>query len=175
VGKPQRPDKVKLLTGVLYNDRQLYCSARRSLEKMFGGIDYESPERKFIYTDYYEPEMGSDLLRRFLSFEALVQLEGICRVKVRTNGLEERLSMSGKRKINIDPGYMDLAKFVLFSTKDYAHRIYLGKGIYAENTLYYKDKAFRSWPWTYPDYRTDEYAAMLDSIRRLYKEGVRSS
>ena len=173
--KPQRPARVKLLAGILYNDKQLYCSARRSLERMFGRIDYESPECKFVYTDYYEPEMGSALLRRFLSFEWLVQLEGIYKVKVKTNGLETRLSVRDKRRVNIDPGYMDLAKFVLFSTKDYAHRIYLGKGIYAENTLYYKDKAFRAWPWTYPDYRTNEYADMLDSIRRLYKERVRPS
>ena len=81
----------------------------------------------------------------------------------------KRYAAKGKRSVNIDPGYLDLAKVVLFSTKDYSHRIYLDKGIYAEVTLFYKDNRFNPWPWTYPDYRTSEYLGIFKSIREIYK------
>jgi len=34
--------------------------------------------------------------------------------------------------VNIDPGYISLGKLVLASTKDHAHRLYLGEGVYGE-------------------------------------------
>jgi hypothetical protein len=89
-----------------------------------------------------------------------------------TNALEAKLSKEGKRTVNIDPGYIDMAKLVLFSTKDYTHRLYLNKGIFAEVTLYYKDDTFNPWPWTYPDYKSSEYIAIFNHIRGLYKKGA---
>ena len=38
-----------------------------------------------------------------------------------------------QRRVNLDAGYLCLAKLVLASTKDHAHRIYLRDGIYAED------------------------------------------
>jgi len=73
----------------------------------------------------------------------------------------------GPRSINIDPGYLDLARLVLASTKDYKHRIYLNKGIYAEVTLFYQDRTFQPWQWTYPDYKTPEYIAIFNKIRDI--------
>ena len=92
----------------------------------------------------------------------------IAEIKVLTNKIEEKLSSAGKRLVNIDPGYLDLAKLILASTKDYSHRIYLGKGIYAEITLSYQGKSFQGWQWTYPDFRTTEYRNIFNQIRELY-------
>jgi hypothetical protein len=78
------------------------------------------------------------------------------------------------RSVNIDPGYLDLAKLVLFSTKDYTHRIHVGKGIFAEVTLYFQDDSFNAWPWTYPDYKTKEYIGIFNTIRGIYKSKRRS-
>ncbi|MBI5756814.1 MAG: DUF4416 family protein [Nitrospirae bacterium] len=69
------------------------------------------------------------------------------------------------RPVNIDPGYITLAKVVLASTKDYSHRVYIGKGIYAEVTLSYENKTFRPFSYTYPDYRSDEYIALFNMAR----------
>jgi Domain of unknown function (DUF4416) len=112
--------------------------------------------------------MGNNLKRKFLSFQKLFDLKDIYKVKLKTNMLERRLLKLGRRSVNIDPGYLDLAKLVLFSTKDYTHRIYLNKGIFAEATLFYKDKRFNAWPWTYPDYRSEAYIDIFNSIRELY-------
>jgi hypothetical protein len=83
--------------------------------------------------------------------------------------LEKKLSILGKRTINIDPGYITEAKLVLTTTKDFHHRIYLGKGVYAEVTLYYRNGGFCEFPTTYPDYRTPQYKQILSQIRETYR------
>ncbi|MDP2953277.1 MAG: DUF4416 family protein, partial [Chloroflexota bacterium] len=55
------------------------------------------------------------------------------------------------------------------TTKDRGHRIYLSEGIYAEVTLVWKrGEGFQPEEWTYPDYRTPEYRAILGEIRGLH-------
>ncbi|MBI4006928.1 MAG: DUF4416 family protein, partial [Planctomycetes bacterium] len=78
------------------------------------------------------------------------------------------------RPINLDPGYISEAKLVLASTKDFSHRIYLGKGIYAEVTLQYRNEQYESLPWTFPDYRTQQYQQFFLRVRSLYKEKLKS-
>lgn len=171
MGMVRIPRKVKLVTGLLSNDNALFEIAKAALQRIFGKIDFESNELEFTNTDYYEKEMGPHLKRKFFSFEKLLDLKNIYTVKLRTNLLEKKFLRSGGcRAINIDPGYLDLSKLVLFSTKDYSHRIYLDKGIFAEVTLFYKDKCFKSWPWTYPDYTRKDYTDIFDHIRDIYRK-----
>ena len=54
------------------------------------------------------------------------------------------------------------------TTKDYIHRIYLDKGIFAEITLYFRNNAFLPGEWSYSDYKTKEYANILTKIREIY-------
>lgn len=81
-----------------------------------------------------------------------------------------------RRRINLDPGYLDLARVVLVSTKDFSHRIYLCNGIYAETTLVYsaegavREGGYHPLPWTYPDFRTEEYLSFFKKARGLYKK-----
>jgi hypothetical protein len=117
--------------------------------------------------------MGPSLKRIFYGFKRLVDLNNIHKTKIKANGLERKLSKHGKRTVNIDPGYIDMAKLVLFSTKDYTHRMHIANGIYAEVTLHYKDRSFNSWPWTYPDYQSKEYLDILHKIRDLYKQQIK--
>jgi hypothetical protein len=169
MGLIRPPQKVELIIGLLSSDTAALARAGDSLRRIFGRTDFESPVMDFTHTRYYEEEMGKGLKRQFLGFEKLYGLKGLYRAKSRTNRLEKRFSRGGKRIVNIDPGYLDLAKVVLFSTKDYSHRIYLDKGIFAESTLFYKDKSFNPWPWTYPDYRTSAYIGIFNRIRDIYK------
>ena len=168
MASPRRPDKAKLVAGLLLGDTGNFLKVKKALERIFGRADFESRTLDFSHTDYYAQEMGEGLKRKFLSFEKPVDLKNICNVKLRTNALEKRFSRSGRRTVNIDPGYLDLSKVVLFSTKDYSHRVYLDKGIFAEVTLFYKDRTFNPWPWTYPDYRTKAYIDIFNSIRENY-------
>ena len=174
MGIIKRPGRVKLVAGLLFNDPDRYNAAKKALTKVFGRIDFESGSLDFVHTSYYNEEMGPGLKRRFLSFERLCDLNNICAVKVRTNALEKRYAKEGRRTINIDPGYLDLSKLVLFSTKDYSHRIYLGKGIFAEVTLFYQGNNFNPWPWTYPDYKSKEYLDIFRTIRKLLQKAAKS-
>ncbi len=205
MGKIRKYNPVKLIIGFIYKDEAVFTKAKEKLRRKFGKIDFQSPALDFNYTDYYEPEMGSGLKRRFISFGRLIPMQELYRIKLYTNRLENhglpsfrqshrleshglpsfrpqghglascgqshrqsrRLENQG-RLINIDPGYVDLAKLVLASTKDYAHRIYLRKGIFAEITLSYRGNSFSPNDWTYPDYRSAEYIGIFNQIRKLY-------
>jgi hypothetical protein len=160
--------RVKLITGLIYKDEAVFIKARNKLIRKFGKIDFEAGPIDFNYTDYYEAEMGRGLKRRFISFAKLIPICDLYCIKLFTNRLEEKLSVAGLRTINIDPGYIDLAKLVLATTKDYAHRIFLQKGIFAEITLTYRKDTFSRNEWTYPDYCTKEYIDIFNQIRKLY-------
>ncbi|MCK4715406.1 MAG: DUF4416 family protein, partial [Candidatus Marinimicrobia bacterium] len=66
---------------------------------------------------------------------------------------------------NIDPGYLTPAKLVLFSAKNFSHRIYTGSGIFAEVTMLYAHGEFVRLPWTYSDYYWEENLNFLYTMR----------
>lgn len=159
---------VKLIVGFIYKEEGIFLKAKQLLQKKFGKIDFESEKLLFNLTDYYEQELGKDPLRKFMSFSALIPADKIADIKIFTNAIEKKLAKNHLRRINIDPGYINFSKLVLATTKDYIHRIYLGKGIYAEMTLYFRNKTFNPWEWTYNDYRTPQYLEIFTKIRELY-------
>ena len=160
--------RVKLITGFIYKDEAIFIKARDKLKRKFGSIDFESASIDFNYTDYYRVEMGNGLKKRFVSFHKLIPAQELYRIKLYTNRLEKRFLAAKNRQVNIDPGYLDAAKLVLATTKDYAHRIFLRKGIFAEITLNFKGDSFFGNDWTYPDYCSREYIDIFNQIRKLY-------
>jgi hypothetical protein len=171
MGKTEKPSPVKLVTGIISSSQELFEKCEKPLVRHFGEIDYKSKSMDFNFTDYYSKDMGMGLSRRFWSFKNLIDPSRLGLVKIFTNTLEARFARASKvskRPINIDPGYITDAKLVLASTKDYSHRIYLGKNIYAEITLFYQKNTFHPNKWTYPDYRTDEYIAVFNDIRAIF-------
>ncbi len=168
MGKIKKYNPVKLILGFIYGDEAVFIQARSKLKIKFGKIDFQSGVLDFNYTDYYKKEMGDGLKRRFVSFSKLIPIGDLYRIKLYTNRLEAKFLNASSRLINIDPGYMDKAKLVLASTKDYAHRIYLQKGIFAEITLSYRGNSFSPNEWSYPDYRSKEYIDIFNQIRALY-------
>ncbi len=139
------------------------------LESHFGPVDYISKTLDFQkYTYYYNEEMGYGLVGKLISFERLIHPAQLPDVKLTTNEIEQRHTVEGKRRVNIDPGYIHHTQFVLASTKPWGNRIYLGKGIYAEVTLMYLRGKFVHFDYTYPNYREDEYKEELEKIRSLY-------
>lgn len=175
MGKAKKHPPVKLVMGFIFKDKNLMNKTKNILEKRFGKIDFESEGIPFRHTDYYEKEFGKDLNRKFISFKKLIRPQEMPKIKIITNRIEQGMSGGLNRKINIDPCYIDLSKLVLASTKDYKHRIYLNKGIYAEVTLFYQDKSFRFWDWTYPDYKTREYITIFNKIRNDYAKEIKNS
>ena len=168
-----RENAVKLFIGFIFAKSEIYLKTKYILEKKFGQSDFESQVLPFNHTQYYEKEFGADLKRKFLSFKRLTCAGRLARIKIITNKIEKSLAYKGRRQINIDPGILNLSKIVLASTKDYKHRIYLASGIYAEVTLYYQDNSFRSWEWTYPDYKTAQYIQIFNQIRNIYSYQIK--
>lgn len=169
MGKIQVVKPVKLICGLISNDEALFFDVKDRLQRKFGRLDFESELIDFNFTDYYRDELGENLKRSFVSFTKLVDPDRLKEIKLFSNKIEDSFKIAGKRMINIDPGYVDLAKLVLASTKDFSHRIYLGKGIYAEVTLIYKHNNYCCLDWTYPDYRSKVYIETFKHIRGTYK------
>ncbi|MFH1245492.1 MAG: DUF4416 family protein [Candidatus Omnitrophota bacterium] len=168
---------VKFIIGVLFSAEDVLPQVKVYLQKRFGPFDFQSAVLPFNYTAYYDDQMGPDLRRQFLSVERLIEPKRLADIKLYTNKLEAKLSRKRgavrqnkvfPRRINLDPGYICAAKLVLATCKDYSHRIYLGKGIYAEVTLQYRGNSFAPQEWTYPDYRSKEYLEIFKAVRALY-------
>lgn len=170
MGRP-RPfsERACLIVGLLFTEPEVYKTAVSDLCSLFGPILYESSAVPWNHSVYYVNEMGQGIMRTFLCFEQLISPETIVEIKIATNKVEEGLSREGKRQINIDPGYITPSKVVLASTKNYSHRIYLGKGIYAELTLYYHKGKYHSLPFTYHDYTKSEHIQFFNKVRKYLR------
>lgn len=143
--------------------------ARTRMELVWGPIALESPRFDFADTNYYDASMGSGLKKTFFAWERPVDPGVLAERKLTSNAWEAEyagLGLAGEpRPLNLDPGYIALGKLVLASTKDFAHRIYLAHGIFAEITLYYRHGQWETHPWTFPDYRRPEYHAFFNRCR----------
>jgi hypothetical protein len=171
MGKISPPERVKLFVGMLSNEADLFDELKASLEKIYGPVDMEGPVWPWKHTRYYEKEMGANLKRKFIFLEKLIDPGEIPDIKLKTDELEkEFLNEGGGRRINLDPGYLDSAKLVLVSTKDFSHRIYLNRGIYGEVTLVYSNNDFQPLSYTFPDYRTEEYLDVFRKAREIFKK-----
>jgi len=169
---PQPPKPAKLVVGLFMGDKALLEAAARDLSDAFGPIDLISPWFDFNFTDYYTSEMGAPLFRRVLSFREHVQQHGLTDIKLVTNGFEEKYAENGRRRINMDPGCLVRERFVLATTKNYTHRISIGRGIYADLTLIYTRGGFQTLPWTYPDYAEESMLTFLGRVRSKYLKDI---
>ncbi len=150
-------------------DEALAWAERQAIEQ-FGPLDEKSPAFEFTETDYYEASMGTGLKKQFLTFQDRIDPGSLPEIKRRTNDWERQYAADHRheepRPLNLDPGYLTLAKLVLASTKDHAHRIYLQDGIYAEVTLNYRSGGWKFFDWTFPDYRRSDYQEFFSRCRQ---------
>ena len=170
-----RPIVPVLLVTAIFSRQETHLGwARDRLSTAYGPLALVGTPYCFNQTRYYEQTMGTDLLKQLVAFERLVQPDCLPVVKNYTNGLEEQLAAAGShaepRPLNIDPGILSLGKFQLATTKDQAHRIYLGTGIFAEVTLRFEAGQWQPWPWTYADYRQECVLDFLAQARDYYRE-----
>jgi hypothetical protein len=139
------------------------------LESTFGRILAVSKTFDFTFTDYYEREMGKDLKKFLVAFGALEQEDALAGHKLGAVEIEKDfLDEAGNRNVNLDPGFMSQARVILSSSKNFAQRIYLGRGVFAEVTLLYHNSDFTALPWTYPDYQSITVKDFLKTMRGEY-------
>jgi Domain of unknown function (DUF4416) len=168
MSKPTLAQPVKLIFSVLATDVEILNNTMALLSDAYGQPDFISEQMSFNYTDYYRPEMGENLIRRFMSMEKLIRPEVLPDVKIATNEIENKSARDNRRRVNIDPGYISQAHLILATGKGYTHRPYLREGIYADLTLIYQGKKFYALPWTYPDYAEEKQLIMVGRIRSKY-------
>ncbi len=171
----RQPLPAKLVVGLIVRDKKLLDAAAADLVDSFGPLEMVSPWYPFDYTAYYAREMGSPLFRRILVFKELVDQERLVQIKLETNRLEGKFSAGSRRRVNIDPGLLTYERFVLATGKNYTHRIYLGKGIFADLTLVYRKGGFQALDWTYPDYAGRQIRTFLEKVRARYRRQLRTS
>jgi len=179
MGAIHSPKPVLLFMAVFSADPSAFAWVRKRAETKWGPLALESETFPFeTFTDYYAKSMGERLPKRLWAFENLISPDALPKIKCVTNDWEAEFKALGsdrlgdcppdcpvERPLNIDPGYIDLGKLILASTKDHAHRIYLSEGIFAETTLMYTQKQWKPLPWTYPDYQSAGYQQFLTQCR----------
>ena len=171
MGAAHPPHFVTPLVAMLFGRDEDYAPCVAELENLFGPLELESPVYAFEKTEYYRATMGPALRRRFITFKRLADPAALADWKLATNALEERYArtLAGgggvARPVNLDSGYLTGAKLVLASTKDFAHRLYLRAGIFAEITLAFRNGEWLAHEYTFPDYRAPEYHAFLKQAR----------
>lgn len=168
---PQNPYPVKLFVAALFSQEAVMHEAIDRMEEQWGPIDYASDAIPFDVTDYYVSEMGEGLVRQLFSFARTISPAEIVAVKLRSNELEDCFAEGGRRKINLDPGYMDHNKVILPSMKQGSQKIYIDKGVWADPTLRYEKGTLLAFDWTFPDFKDGRYLRPLLRIRELYKTG----
>jgi len=158
-------------------DARLFDTAAERLADEFGPIDLTSDVMPFDLTHYYDEQMGSPLYRRFVSFREPFAPDHLADAKLTTQAVEADFATAAEpggpaRPINLDPGYVAPSKLVLASLKDFSHRVYLGRGVYAEITLMFRKGRWEALPWTFPDFASGRYDAFLTSARERLPSGV---
>lgn len=169
---------VKFFCGILHTPAFPWAEIEPRLTGLLGPLETISPAWHFDCTDYYEAEMGKGAIRRFVSFSDLAHTGELPGLKIRTNQLESELAglLPGMppRPVNLDPGYLDLVKVVLASTKGHSHRLHLADGIFGEVTLqWHRGSGWDPLPWTFPDYASGRYSSFLDALRIRYVQQLK--
>ena len=143
--------------------------ARQRAADAWGPIALESPAFDFHETDYYEPTMGAGIQKVFFAFAPPFDPARLADLKLQTNAWEKEYARASEhaepRPLNLDPGCLTLGKLVLASTKDFAHRVYLRDGIYAEVTLFYRHHRWEHHQFTFADYRREDYQRFFSACR----------
>jgi len=174
----KKPEPVKLIVGILAADEDCLKTAIDTLSAEFGRLDLVSDVWPFTQTNYYNKETGEHILRQFVSIEPLVDPGKLAQSKHRTNKLERKLAKSLNvdlvRPVNLDPGLIEPSKLILATTKNYSHRIYIGKKMYAEVTLIFDKAQWRPFDYTYPDYRQQCYFDFFTKVRTKLLEQLKS-
>jgi len=168
MSQPKSSKPAKLIIGFFLGNKGLCEHVTENLVRLYGQVDVISEWIPFDQTTYYEPEMGPALQRRMLAFKNLIHQNQLAQIKLETNTVETQFLENGRRTVNIDPGYLLLERLVLATGKNFSHRIYIGKGIYADLTLIYRQGRFASLPWTFPDYAGTQIQRFLQRVRAKY-------
>jgi hypothetical protein len=171
----REPTFANLTVSIMYKNEDKMNQALDFMKERFGEIDFSS--EAFVFSDispYYNPEMGDIIYKRIFSFKKLVPRDVMIEAKHLAVDIENKFIKDGKREVNLDPGLLSLENFILVTGKNFSHRIYLGKGVFAEITLILKAKKIEILPWSYKDYQMEPAKTFLLNLREIFKKKLKS-
>ncbi len=174
--RPSPPPAAFLFFGVFSGRLDIIDDVRTLVEERYGPLHPrgESPVFPFPETQSYPKTMGSDLKKRFYVLDKRWPQDGLARVKRDAVEMEAALGDRWRKRagvdrpVNIDPGLINDCRIILATTKDYAHRLYRGEGIWEEITLVYRQGQYRELPWTYRDFKSPEYHRFFEIFREEF-------
>ncbi len=146
-----------LFGSFLYNTNLFSEEAlRKEWDAFYGPSFYFNPQHNPL-AKYYSTEMGNqENLKRFFALtSAPFDRQELLKSKLQALKWEENWSVQSKRMVNVDTGMLTLENFILATTKNYSHRIFIGSNIFADLTYQFQLGKFQLLPWTYPDYHDD--------------------
>jgi len=168
------PDPVKAFVAVLAPQGALIDRVVELLAREVGPLERASERFPFAHTGYYAEELGAEpLFRCFLPLEALIDPGALPELKAAAVRVEQALGVAGRRRVNLDPGYLDYGKVVLASYKYGGQKVYLREGVYADVILLYQKGRFIPFAWTFPDFVGGTYDQLLLALRVRYRKQVR--
>lgn len=162
------PTESKAVVFLLTADETLVPSVIAAFEKMLGPVEMQGNWHPFE-SHYYDNELGSNPKRCLIGFKNIFEPHRLPKLKNLSRKLEKKM----KRKINIDPGIVDLFKVVLVSGKGGGQKVALTKNCYAYTLLRYEKEKWLPFDWTYPDFKAPFYHADLLTIRKSLKIFIR--
>jgi hypothetical protein len=165
VSEPGKPEPCTLIFGVLLSRDVPLEEVLFRVAERFGPVSAVAEERPFDHSSYYRREMGDGLRRTYAAVAGVVEPERLASLKLEANALEERWRGEGQRKVNLDPGLLNLNQVVLASVKPSGHRVYLGQGVYAEVEYVFVGGTFKAVSWTYADYRDPGVIQYFNGLR----------
>ncbi len=167
------PPPAKLICSIFSRHGEYIEKALDRMTRLYGPVSERSPLLPFEWTTYYEREFGADLKRIFVGFEPLIDQASLVDVKYKVREVEEEFSRDGRRTVNIDPGLLTPERLILATFKNFTHRIYLSKGVYADLTLIFQKGSFRPLEWTYPDYASQQAIDFWNQVRKGYMDKLK--
>lgn len=171
MSKPREPAPAMAVLSVLGTPENLaahWPGLEPLLTERFGPIIETGPNLPFEHTEFYREEMGWPLMRRLVGFDAFVPLDSLADAKAFCDGLEARYRRGDKRTLNLDPGLLTPERLLLATHKNFTHRVYLGRRVFADLTLIYSRSGWQALPWTFPDYAGQAMQERLTSLRAIH-------
>ena len=85
---------------IMYSDASVFSESIKLLSSYFGKAQDMSDEFDFNFTEYYAPEFGANLKKRFVIYS--LPIATLAEARLNTGKIEDILSSNGKRTVNID-------------------------------------------------------------------------
>lgn len=138
-------------------------------ESLFGKSLVFVPEFNPL-AKYYSKEMGEEsaLKRFFIVTTTSFPREFLLTAKLQAIEWEKSWSEGNLRQVNVDVGIITAESFILATTKNYSHRVFIGQKIFADLTYQYSGHCFQPLPWCYPDYQDQQKIDFLTWCRSFH-------